>query len=239
MSRLKFHTFRYKFLQFQEPLTLATLSNTKPWAGCRKCENLVLSRKRLVHGSGNPRAKLMFVGEGPGANEDEDGVPFVGRSGDLLNAFIRAAKMTRSDVWVDNMVKCRPLKDLEGGRQADRPPTVREVENCRNLIWETIRLIDPWLVIALGGTALKGLAQDNQLSIVKVRGDVFIIRVPGIYKMIEYPMIAMQHPSYVLRDETDTVYSRKWWFKEDFKFALKVLKLADKCYGEKHGRSGK
>lgn len=233
MSKPPHNTFRYKFLQFPEPLVLATLTLSKLWEDCEKCENLVESRNRLVFGSGNPNAKIMFIGEGPGANEDIDGVPFIGRAGDLLNAFIRAAGWTRSDVWVDNMVKCQPLKELDGGRSANRPPTIREVTNCKNFIWETIRLIDPWLIVALGATPLKGLTQDNQLSIVKVRGDVFTIRVPGIYKMIEYPMIAMQHPSYVLRDETNTPYSRKWWFKEDFKFLLRIMKMAEECYGRK------
>lgn len=231
MSKVEFNTFRYKFLQFPEPLVLATLTLSKLWESCEKCENLVDSRSRLVFGSGNPHAKLMFIGEGPGANEDSDGVPFIGRAGDLLNAFIMAAGMTRSDVWVDNMVKCQPLKELDGGGSANRPPTIKEINNCKNFIWETIRLVDPWLIVALGGSALKGLTMDNQLSIVKVRGDVFTIRVPGIYKVIEYPMVAMQHPAYVLRDETNTVYSRKWWFKEDFKFAIRVLRLAEKCYG--------
>ena len=228
-----YRTFHYRFLQFNQPLKLAALRASKLWDGCEKCESLAESRSRLVYGSGNPYAKLMFVGEGPGANEDHDGVPFVGRAGDLLNAFIKAAGMTRSDVWVDNMVQCWPTKAAEGNRQVNRPPTLKEVRNCLHRIWETIRTVDPLLIIALGGTALKGLTGDNQLSIVKVRGDVFIIRVPGVYKMIEYPVIAMQHPAYVLRDETETVYSRKWWFKEDFKFATRVLRLAERCYEER------
>lgn len=228
-----YQAFSYKFLQFDRPLKLAALTMSKLWEGCEKCEDLAESRSRVVFGSGNPFARVMFIGEGPGVNEDEDGVPFVGRAGDLLNAFVKAAGMTRSDVWVDNMVMCQPLKAADGGRMANRPPTLREVGHCKSRVWETIRLIDPLLIVALGGTALKGLTGDNQLSIVKVRGDVFTIRVPGVYKMIEYPLVAMQHPAYVLRDETETVYSRKWWFKEDFKFAMRVLKLATKCYGRK------
>ena len=234
MNPDQYNVFVYKFLQFDDPLKLAALKVCKLWEDCEKCDRLAESRTRVVFGSGNPNARLMFIGEGPGENEDEDGVPFVGRAGDLLNAFIAAAGMTRSDVWVDNMVMCRPTKEADG-RVSNRPPTMAEAMNCRNRIWEVIRLVDPWLIVALGATALKGLTGDNQLSIVKVRGDVFTVRVPGIYRMIEYPMIAMQHPAYVLRDETETVYSRKWWFKEDFKFAMRVLKLATKLYGRKKG----
>jgi len=233
MNRVEFQTFRYKFIQFDQPLTLATLSVSKLWEDCKKCSELTKSRRRVVFGSGNPFAKLMIIGEAPGANEDNDGVPFVGKSGDFVNSFLKAAGMTRSDVWVDNMIQCQPLKDAGNNRKTNRPPTTTEVDNCLCRIWETIRLIDPWLILALGSTALKGLTGDNQLSVTKVRGDVFIIRVPGVYKMIEYPMVALQHPSYVLRDETQVEYSRKWWFKEDFKFAVRTLHLAERCYGKK------
>lgn len=226
----KYRAFAYRFLQFDKPQKLATLEASRVWLGCEKCPDLVKTRSRVVFGSGNPYAKLFFLGEAPGPQEDQDGVGFVGRSGDLLNAFLKVGGLSRSAVWVDNAVQCQPVKEADG-RSTNRPPTNLELANCRHRLWETIRLVDPWLIVALGGSAAKTLTLDNQISVTKARGDLVMVRVPGVYKMIDYPMVIMQHPSYVLRDETETVYSRKWWFKEDFKLLLKTIRLAEKCYG--------
>ncbi|MGK2931918.1 MAG: uracil-DNA glycosylase [Solirubrobacterales bacterium] len=128
--------------------------------GCVKCP-LSESRTQVVFGAGNADADLMFVGEAPGAEEDRQGLPFVGRSGALLTSMLEHAGIKRDDVFIANTLKCRPPEN--------RDPTAAEIETCRPWLFEQIRLIEPRVVATLGNFATKLLTGD-QTGITKVHG---------------------------------------------------------------------
>jgi DNA polymerase len=218
-----------KFPEFKRTMKLYTLDLADDWDDCELCDDLVNSRTRVVHGSGHPNADLMLIGEGPGNSEDDEGVPFIGESGSLVNQLLIVNDMTREDVFIDNLVPCRPL-NWANGQRILRPPTRVEVSNCLPRLYETIRQVDPLLIIAMGRPVLHVLTGDTSLTIKKTRGEVHIIRVPGIFKMIEYPIVVSQHPAFILRNPSDAKYSPKWYLVRDFVFATRLLKLARKCY---------
>src|SRR5512135_2245828 len=116
---------------------------------CTRCQLHKLGRKQIVFGVGNPRAELMFVGEGPGADEDEQGEPFVGRAGQLLNKMIEAMGLKRADVYIANVVKCRP--------PSNRTPEPDECATCSPFLLRQIDTIRPKAIVALGATASKAL----------------------------------------------------------------------------------
>lgn len=142
-------------------------------AGCRQ----------VVFGDGNPQARLMLVGEGPGADEDRLGVPFVGRAGQLLDRILEAAAIKRAEVYIANVVKCRP--------PANRVPTQKEVEACLPHLQKQIALIDPEIIVCLGALATRTLI-DRDASITRVRGQW---RQAGNRRII-----ATFHPAALLRD---------------------------------------
>ncbi|NWG00564.1 MAG: uracil-DNA glycosylase [Thermoanaerobaculaceae bacterium] len=113
-------------------------------ADCRRCR-LAGSRSRVVFGAGSNRARVLFVGEGPGAEEDRQGVPFVGKAGQLLNAMLRAVGLRREDVYIANVVKCRPPEN--------RDPQEDEAAACLPFLWRQIELVDPAVIVALGRVA--------------------------------------------------------------------------------------
>lgn len=149
---------------------------------CIRCPELVASRSRVVPGDGNPDAKIMFVGEGPGEREDQQGIPFVGPAGQLLNKCLAEISLERRDVFITNVVKCRP--------PGNRTPLDDEVEQCREHLYAQLMLINPAVVCPLGSPALKTLlGKDRQIS--RDHGKVF--RLHGI---TFYPIF---HPAYALR----------------------------------------
>lgn len=127
---------------------------------CRRCR-LCEQRKTIVFGEGNPSARLVFVGEGPGADEDASGRPFVGRAGQLLNKIIEAIGMTREEVYIANIVKCRP--------PLNRAPEPDEVETCEPFLWRQLAFIRPEVIVALGSPAFHCLARTKD-SITRARG---------------------------------------------------------------------
>ena len=150
---------------------------------CHLCE-LSKSRHKVVFGEGNERAKLMFVGEGPGATEDSTGRPFVGRAGELLTKMIEnVLYISRSEVYIANIVKCRP--------PGNRVPTPKEAMTCRPYLMKQIELISPKIIVTLGATAYRYLTSDDT-SISRVRGSVI--------DMGSYILIPTFHPSYLLRN---------------------------------------
>ncbi len=161
---------------------------------CTACR-LYAGRKTVVFGEGDPRAKLMFVGEGPGATEDEMGRPFVGAAGKLLDKIIEAGGWKREEVYIANVVKCRP--------PANRVPAADEMEVCLPNLLRQIELIQPKLLVCLGATASQGLI-DPAAKITKIRGDW--VEKYGIRIMPTY------HPAALLRDP-----SRKRDVWEDIK----------------------
>ncbi len=175
---------------------------------CTRCR-LHQGRNKLVFGAGNPEARLVFVGEGPGADEDAQGIPFVGRAGQLLTAMIEntAAKegipIRRDDVYICNVVKCRPPDN--------RTPEPDEMEICGQYLTRQLAVLRPRAICALGGTAAKALTGRKE-GVTRMRGKWFQWR--GI------PMMVTYHPSYLLRPYNQNAKREAW---EDLK---KVLHLA-------------
>jgi uracil-DNA glycosylase len=168
---------------------------------CRRCK-LSQGRKTIVFGSGNPKAELVFVGEGPGADEDEQGLPFVGRAGQLLTDMIeKGLKIPRPDVYICNIVKCRP----PGNRKPERD----EVAACRQFVERQLDSIRPRVVCALGSTAAETLL-DTRESMGRLRGKWYEFR--GLPVMVTY------HPAFLLRDP-----SRKTETWADLKMILARL----------------
>jgi uracil-DNA glycosylase family 4 len=150
---------------------------------CTKCKELACTRKHVVFGVGNPRTDLMFIGEAPGANEDLQGEPFVGRAGELLTKMIGAMGFSRGEVYITNVIKCRPPEN--------RTPEPDEVENCLPYLVRQIELIQPKVIVALGAVALRALL-DVQLGITKMRGHWYNYR--------DIPIMPTFHPAYLLRN---------------------------------------
>jgi DNA polymerase len=157
---------------------------------CVRCPHLAASRKHVVFGVGSLEARLMFVGEAPGADEDERGEPFVGRAGELLTKMIQAMGLSRDLVYIANILKCRP--DTPGQPSGNRKPVPAEMQTCIPFLQEQIELIRPQALIALGATAVEGLL-GHPVQITKLRGQWQSYR--------NIPMMPTYHPAYVLRQQ--------------------------------------
>jgi DNA polymerase len=129
---------------------------------CLSCE-LGATRKNFVFGSGNPKAKIMIIGEAPGADEDEEGLPFIGRAGQLLTKILESINLSREEVYIANIIKCRPPNN--------RRPTTAEVDNCEPYLLKQIELINPEFILALGLTAVDTLLKDKH-KMQDVRGNI-------------------------------------------------------------------
>jgi len=162
---------------------------------CTRCKLHKQGRKQIVFGVGNPRAELMFVGEGPGADEDAQGEPFVGRAGQLLNNMIKAMGLRREDVYIANVVKCRP--------PGNRTPEPDECETCSPFLMRQIAVIKPKVVVALGATAAKNLLAMNS-SLGELRGRFYDFKPAGVHTSDpSWPgarLAVTYHPAYLLRD---------------------------------------
>jgi uracil-DNA glycosylase family 4 len=176
---------------------------------CTKC-GLAATRTNVVFSRGNPEAKLCFVGEAPGADEDEQGLPFVGRAGQLLDKMIVAMGLDPAkDVYVCNIVKCRPPEN--------RKPEPIEVETCIPYLHEQLAAIDPKVIVALGNTAVAALL-GTKLGITKVRGQWKLYRG-------KIPIMPTYHPSYLLRPSAQQVEAKKQVW-EDLQAVMKELGIA-------------
>lgn len=165
---------------------------------CVKCPHLAASRKNVVFGVGNIHAELMFIGEAPGADEDEQGEPFVGKAGQLLTKIIEAMGLRRSEVYIANVLKCRP--DTPGQPAGNRKPTAEEMKTCLPYLQEQIDLIRPRVLVALGGTAMEGLL--GKSGITRLRGQWHSYR--GI------PLMPTYHPAYLLRNPSLSEKRKLW-----------------------------
>jgi DNA polymerase len=184
--------------------------------GCTKCAHLASSRTQTVFGVGNPEAEIIFIGEAPGADEDQQGEPFVGRAGQLLTKIIRAMGFAREDVYIANILKCRP--DMPSGSFGNRAPTPAEMQMCRPYLVEQIDIIQPKVLVALGAVAVEGL--------LAARGTMRELRgrwhsYNGTRLMITY------HPAYLLRNQSPSEKRKVW---EDM---LQVLEYLEKPISEK------
>lgn len=168
---------------------------------CTRCKLHALGRTQVVFGVGNPNADLMFVGEAPGADEDVQGIPFVGRAGQLLTKIIEAIGLTRDDVYIANVIKCRP--------PGNRNPEQDEVNTCEPFLYRQIDIIKPKVIVALGTFAAKALLQSTD-PISRLRGRTYDYRGAKL--------IPTFHPAYLLRNPSS---KREVW--EDMKVARKLL----------------
>lgn len=170
-----------------------------PVIACVKCPNLVKTRTQVVFGVGNPDADLMFVGEAPGADEDTVGEPFVGRAGQLLTKIIEAMNFRRADVYIANILKCRP--DMPPGESGNRKPTPAEMNVCKPYLLQQIEIIRPKVIVALGGTAVEGLLGIEKAGITRMR---------GTWKEFQgIPMMPTFHPSFLLRPSAEQMANKR------------------------------
>ncbi|MDA3793127.1 MAG: uracil-DNA glycosylase [Elusimicrobia bacterium] len=163
---------------------------------CRKCK-LGSQRINACFGSGDPSARLMFVGEGPGYNEDHRGEVFVGRAGKLLKKIIKEVfNLERDQVYITNIVKCHPMKDPSDPekRGNDRPPTDKEAESCIGYLYRQIEILKPDVIVTLGAPASKTLLESN-ISITNLRGKVYEKTLGNTRVKI----VPTYHPAYLLR----------------------------------------
>ncbi len=183
---------------------------------CVKCPHLASSRKTVVFGVGNPDSPLMFVGEAPGADEDEQGEPFVGAAGQLLTKIIQAMGERRDTIYIANILKCRP--DTPGLASGNRKPTTEEMQTCVPWLQQQIDLIRPRVLVALGATAVEGLLGKTPL-ISNLRGHWQTYR--GI------PLMPTYHPAYLLHNQAMSEKRKVW---EDM---LAVMEKLQKPISEK------
>jgi DNA polymerase len=168
---------------------------------CRRCKLHTLGRRQVVFGVGNPNADLMFVGEAPGADEDVQGEPFVGRAGQLLTKIIEAINMKREDVYIANVIKCRPPQN--------RNPEPDEVEQCEPFLFRQIETIKPKVIVALGKFAAQSLLKTSE-PITRLRGRE--------YRYRDAILMPTYHPAYLLRNPAS---KREVW--DDMKRVRAIL----------------
>ena len=166
---------------------------------CVKCPHLVKSRHTVGFGTGDLNARLMFVGEAPGADEDAQGEPFVGAAGHTLTRIIKAMGFTRETVYIANILKCRP--DTPGQSAGNRKPTSDEMATCIPYLHEQIDLIRPKVIVALGATAVEGLL-GKTIGITKLRG--------GWKTYRGTPLMPTYHPAYLLRNQAMSEKRKVW-----------------------------
>jgi uracil-DNA glycosylase len=170
---------------------------------CTRCPLAFQGRHKIVFADGDPNARLMFVGEGPGADEDAQGLPFVGRAGQLLNNMINAMGLKREQVYIANVVKCRPPQN--------RTPEPDEANTCMQFLWQQIDVVRPEVLVALGATAATYLL-GRKTSLASLRGRIHDVR--GSKLIVTY------HPAYLLRDPTQ---KKEAW--KDLQVAMMELGL--------------
>jgi uracil-DNA glycosylase len=183
----------------REPIATPDIAANLDWdelraavAACQRCE-LHATRTQTVFGVGNPKARWMFIGEAPGAEEDKQGEPFVGRAGQLLTSMIRALGLRREDVFIANVLKCRPPDN--------RDPRPSEAVSCRGFLERQVALVNPTLIIAVGRIAAQNLLA-TETPLAKLRGKVHSFGAKA------WPVVVTYHPAYLLRSPGE---KRKSW----------------------------
>ncbi|WP_222917990.1 uracil-DNA glycosylase [Natrinema sp. SYSU A 869] len=181
---------------------------------CTRCPALVESRSRIVNGVGPEDADLLFVGEGPGANEDEQGEPFVGRSGTVLDDGLRIVGLERGDIRITNCVRCRPPEN--------RDPTKDELANCRGYLEQEISALDPEVIVTLGKVPSEHLLE-RSVAVTKEAGDFEEIRIDGAPQRL----LICVHPAATLYDR-----SQKETFENALQRAADLAGVADSEGGQ-------
>jgi uracil-DNA glycosylase family 4 len=188
--------------QFNDTRIISLTAIREDLGDCTRCKLHTLGRKQIVFGVGNPNADLMFVGEAPGADEDIQGEPFVGRAGQLLTKIIEAIDLKREDVYIANLIKCRP--------PGNRNPEPDEAEQCEPFLFQQIDSIKPKVIVALGKFAAHALLKTTE-PITRIRGREFKYR--------DAILMPTYHPAYLLRTPSA---KREVW--EDMKRVRELLR---------------
>jgi uracil-DNA glycosylase len=182
---------------------------------CQRCKLAKQGRKQIVFGTGDPNAELMFIGEGPGADEDQQGLPFVGRAGQLLNNMITAMGLKREQVYIANIVKCRP--------PGNRTPERDECDTCSPFLMRQIRVVRPKVIVALGATAAKNLLGMSN-SMASLRGRFYDFSPTRVLTDTDEPfdckLAVTYHPAFLLRDPRQKAEAWK-----DLQMVMKFLGL--------------
>ena len=196
-----------------EDLTHETLK-----ADAEKCQKCQLSNERtnVVFNSGNTNAQLMLIGEGPGQQEDEEGIPFIGRAGQLLTKILESVDIHRDDIYIANTVKCRPPNN--------RTPLPEEMSACQDYLIRQIQLVQPKIICLLGAAAVKAILGPTK-SISKIRGQW--ITTPVNYMSDDLYIMPMFHPSYLLRNASKEKGAPKWLTWNDMKEVKAALSFYD------------
>ncbi|MDO5115416.1 MAG: uracil-DNA glycosylase [Synergistaceae bacterium] len=203
--------------EMKKTLWRETMKNTLQCRGCALAE----SRLKVVFGDGDPNSRLLFIGEGPGADEDEQGIPFVGKAGQLLTQILTAAGIDRREVYITNIVKCRP--------PGNRVPTPAECVACDRHLQTQIMLINPALIVLLGNTPARWILQTTE-GITKLRGRWFEWRGTAVMPMF--------HPSYLLRNASSKEGSPKhltWLDIQEVKKQWEAVKATGSISGIRFG----
>jgi uracil-DNA glycosylase family 4 len=199
-------TYKIPNIQTSKQKEAALNALRKDIGDCKRCR-LSKERTKIVFGEGNPDAMLMFIGEAPGKEEDLQGRPFVGEAGMLLTRLIEKMGLKREDVYIANILKCRP--------PMNRDPERDEIESCRSFVERQIEIISPEVIISLGRISAQTLIGSTALKMTKIRGNFFD------YKGI--PLMPTFHPAYLLRNPKD-----KWLTWNDAQKVLEKLKYSNK-----------
>ncbi len=177
---------------------------------CIACK-LATTRQKVVFSKGNKNSFFMFIGEGPGKEEDKQGIPFVGRSGQFLTKMIeKGMQIPLDEVYITNIVKCRPTVDLL--KIKDRPPEQDELDACKHFLFQQIKIISPKIIVTLGSPATKFLLETKE-GITKLRGNW--------YDYHTIPVMPMFHPSYIIRNGGDKSPLKKFLWEDIQKLMLK------------------
>jgi len=193
-----------------EDKAAALLTIQQEIGDCTRCPLAYAGRNKIVFADGDPNAKLMFVGEGPGADEDKTGLPFVGKAGQLLNNMIGAMGLKREQVYIANIVKCRP--------PGNRVPEPIEANTCSPFLLQQIDVVQPQVIVALGATAAKNLLAMNS-SLGDLRGRFYEFKPAGSDSSWHGARLAVTyHPAYLLRDPRQK--SETW---KDLQMVMKYL----------------
>lgn len=215
------------------------------WKDCKECK-LHKTRTKIVFGEGNPNADILFVGEGPGATEDEKGLPFQGDAGKILNDFLESSKLDREyDCFITNVVACRPTAlnvDPETGKKRieNRIPSKSERQGCWPRLWQIIYTVDPLLIVTVGKTPLQVLTS-KAAAMGKIRGRVQTMTLAGRHTEIRYPVMPIYHTAFLGRSSDHRTVGPWGQTAADFVETCKIIDhLREVYYGiEKPNRWGR
>jgi uracil-DNA glycosylase family 4 len=201
------------------------------WKECDLCPDLVERRTQVVPGYGAPASRLLFVGESPRAEEDRQGWPAVGPSGEILRSYLWAvAGLDDSEFFLTDAVMCRPTIPGKPPLK-NREPKAEEIHNCQPRLQGTIYEIDPLLIIALGPVALRTLTGETT-AITKARGKMFDAVIPGQLSDVMYPVLATYHPKYLRQKMKERTLANGCWAQmaRDIQLAVQIYDLLKQAY---------